>query len=58
MVGWLLVVGVCAWAKQSDDVCCGDAEGADGDDDGVGIITMADGDTNDVADGDCRVHTC
>ena len=33
-----------------DDVCCGDAEGDDGDDDGVGIITMADGDRNDVAE--------
>ena len=37
MVGWLLVVVVLRLGNTTqhdrDDVCCGDAEGADGDDD-------------------------
>ena len=63
MVGWLLVVVVCAWAKQhSMNVMMFVAAMLRVPMvmmTGVGIITMADGGRNDVADDDdCQVHTC
>ena len=62
MVGWLLVVVVCAWAKQNSmtvmmfvavmlrvPMVMMTA---------VGIITMAGGERSEVADDDCQVHAC